>query len=253
MHYLAQGTEVECRYYKRGGEFICVVGSQIVADASVTYNYALPLYGLDGSMYTRESLVAGGWVLYAHFHLHPFDMPSPSGIDDTNEMKTPLLYGIISIPMGRQTDMDYRVRTTVVANNGYQNYRYFPQAWDFIDLPVYSELQTYVHTAYAPVCETQVKRFVYQAPVWQKGKTATKWLQPAGGTTYTYQPKSLAEKLTAALENIMLASPSITVADIEKELPAVLSDLLTADIQYADLFTYDSVDVADPFFYGSGY
>jgi hypothetical protein len=254
MHYLAQGTEVECRYYKRDGDFICVVGSQTVTGASVTYNYALPLYGLDGLQYTRESLVANGWVLYAHFHLHPFDMPSPSGVDDTNEMKTPLLYGIVSIPTGRQTDMDYRIRTTVVANNGYANYRYFPQAWDFIDLPVDSELQTYTHTAYAPVCETQVKRFVYQAPVWQKGNTTTKWLQPAkSGVVYT---KSLAEKLKTALENIMLANPSVTVADIEKELPAVLSDLLTADVQYADLFTYDrynSVDVADPFYYGSGY
>lgn len=255
MHYLAQGTEVECRYYKRDGDFICVVGSQTVTGASVTYNYALPLYGLDGLQYTRESLVANGWVLYAHFHLHPFDMPSPSGVDDTNEMKTPLLYGIVSIPSKRESDQHYRIRTTVVANNGYANYRYFPQAWDFIDLPVDSELQTCIHTAYAPICETQVKRFVYQAPLQQtKWTKNSKWLQPAkSDVVYKTKPKNLAERLSTVLQDLLYSDSTITVADIEKELPAVLSDLLTADAQYAQLFTYDSVDVADPFYYGSGY
>jgi len=256
MHYLSNGTEVECRYYKRGGEFICVVGNQSVTGASVTYNYALPLYGLDGLLYTRESLVEDGWVLYAHFHLHPFDMADPSGVDDKNEMGTPLLYGIISIPTGRQSDYHYRVRTTVVAHDGYQNRRYWTQSWDFIDLPVNSEIQEYTVVPYAPVCESNVKRFVYQPLQQGKWQNNSKWLQPASGTTYTYQPKTLAERLKTALENIMLINPSVSIADIEKELPAVLSDLLATDKKYDDLFTYDrydSVDVADPFFYGSGY
>lgn len=252
MHYLADGTEVECRYYKKNADFICVVGNQSVTMASVTYNYALPLYGLDGMLYTRESLVADGWVLYAHFHLHPFDMPSPSGVDDKNEMSTPLLYGIISIPSNRASDMHYRIRTTVVAHDGYQNRRYFPQSWDFIDLPVDSEIQQYEEIAYAPICETQVKRFVYQAPLQTKWNKNSKWLQPTTGSTYTYKPQMLAQRLTTVLENIMMVSPSITVADIEKELPAVLAELAKADAEVSELFTYDrydSVDIADPYFY----
>lgn len=71
MHYLAQGTEVECRYYKRNNEFICVVGSQIVAGASVDYDYTKPLYGLDGLQYTRESLVADGWIFVCTFSSTP--------------------------------------------------------------------------------------------------------------------------------------------------------------------------------------
>ena len=255
MHYLADGTEVECRYYKRNADFICVVGNQSVTGASVAYNYALPLYGLDGVQYTRESLVADGWVLYAHFHLHPFDMPSPSGVDDTNEMKTPLLYGIISIPTKRASEQHYRVRTTVVAHNGYANYRYFPQSWSFIDLPVDSEIQIYTHTPYAPICETQVKRFVYTPPTYRKGHT--KWLLPAVAqgdfTTYSHTtPKNLSERLTKALESVLFMDSSVTIADIEKELPAVLSELVAADAQ---LFTYDNthdvVDVNDPYFWSS--
>lgn len=251
IHYLEQKTEVECRYYKRGADFICVVGSQSVTGGSVTYDYALPLYGLDGIRYTRESLVAEGWILYGHFHLHPFDMPSPSGIDDTNEMKTPLLYGIISIPTGRKSSMDYRIRTTLVANNGYQNYRYFPKSWDFIELPINDELQTYTHTAYAPICESQVKRFIYTPQHITYAVGSTKWLQPTlpvqGGIVYSTTPKDLSERLSRALQNVLLADSKITVADIEKELPAVLSDLLT-ESQYSELFTYD-VDVADPYYY----
>lgn len=252
MHYLADGTEVECRYYKKNADFICVVGNQSVTMASVTYNYALPLYGLDGMLYTRESLVADGWVLYAHFHLHPFDMPSPSGVDDKNEMSTPLLYGIISIPSNRASDMHYRIRTTVVAHDGYQNRRYFPQSWDFIDLPVDSEIQQYEEIAYAPICETQVKRFVYQPVQTGKWNKNSKWLQPATGSTYTYKPQTLAQRLTTVLENIMMVSSSITVADIEKELPAVLAALSKVDAEVSELFTYDrydSVDVVDPYFY----
>lgn len=254
MRYLANNTEVECRYYKREAEFICVVGNQTVTGASVKYNYDLPLYGLDGFMYTRESLVADGWVLYAHFHLHPFDMANPSSVDDANEMKTPLLYGIVSIPTGRASDHDYRIRTTVVAHDGYQNRRYFPQCWDFIELPVASEIQEYIDIPYAPICETQVKRFVYtphlQQTNWQKN---SKWLKPASDVTYTYTPKPLSERIKTALENIMLVSPSVTLADIEKELPAVLSEL-AATPKEDNLFTfgrYDPVDIADPFFYGS--
>lgn len=258
MRYLADNTEVECRYYKKGSDFICVVGNQSVTGASVKYNYDLPLYGLDGFMYTRESLVADGWVLYGHFHLHPFDMPSPSGVDDHGadgkggELKLPLLYGIISIPTGRASDHHYRIRTTVVAHDGYQNRRYFPQSWDFIDLPVASEVQEYTAIAYAPVCESQVKRFAYQAPLQQtKWTKNSKWLQPATTTT-TYQPKSLAERLQTALETILMYSAGTTVADIEKELPTVLAALAADDAQASALFTYDrydSVDVADPYFY----
>ncbi len=259
FHYLADGSEVECRYYKKSSEFLCLVGNQSVTGASVKYNYDLPLYGLDGLMYTRESLVADGWVLYAHFHLHPFDMADPSGVDDKNEMGTPLLYGIISIPSQRASDHQYRVRTTVVAHDGYENRRYWTQSWDFIDLPTTSEIQQYVHIDYAPVCEFQVKRFVWQAPLQQaKWNKNSKWLQPAlpaqGGIVYSTQPKNLAERLSRALQNVLLADSNITIADIEKELPAVLSDLLTVDSQTSELFTYDrydSVDVADPFFYGS--
>ena len=237
MHYLADNTEVECRYYKRNSEFICVVGNQSVTGASVTYNYALPLYGLDGIRYTTAQLVAEGWVLYAHFHLHPFDMPSPSGIDDTNEMGTPLLYGIISIPTDRKSTLDYRVRTTLVANNGYENRRYFPNSWDFIDLPVSTELQEYRPVSYDPVCETQVKRFVYLAPVTTLYKGGTKWLKPS-----TVSVKSLAEKLQDALEAILISDFQLTVTDIEKELPAVLSELLQSE-----LFTYDA-KFTDPFY-----
>lgn len=250
MHYLADGTEVECRYYKKNSDFICVVGSQTVTGASVKYNYALPFYGLDGLVYTVESLVAGGWVLYAHFHLHPFDMPSPSSVDDNNEMKTPLLYGIISIPTNRASNKHYRIRTTVVAHNGYQNRRYFTHSWDFIQLPTDNEIQEYTEIAYAPVCESQVKRFIYQ-PVIQQGKwnKNSKWLKPADSVTYNYQPKTLSERLQTVLENIMLSTPSITLADIEKELPTVLSTLAATD---SNLFTYDrydSVDIADPYFW----
>jgi hypothetical protein len=179
-------------------------------------------------------------------------MPNPSSVDDTDEMNTPLLYGIISIPSGRASNKHYRIRTTVVAHDGYQNRRYFPQSWDFIDLPVASEIQEYRDISYAPICETQVKRLVYTPPLqqaqWNKN---SKWLQPAGGsTTYTYQPKTLFERLTIVFENLMMTNPSITVADIEKELPTVLAALATENT----LFTYDrydSVDVADPFFYDS--
>jgi len=245
VHYLEQRTEVECRYYKRGSNFICVVGSQLVTGGSVAYNYNLPFYDLDGVLYTRESLVDNGWILYGQFHLHPFDMPSPSSVDDTNEMKTPLLYGIISIPHGRLSTMDYRIRTTLVANNGHENYRYFPQSWDFIDLPINDELQTYTHTAYAPICESQVKRMVYRPQQVTYAVGSTKWLQPIqSGVT----AKSLSERLVVALRNILLADSKITVGDIEKELPAVLSELLTEDSKYSELFTYD-VDVADPYYY----
>ena len=269
MHYLAQGTEVECRYYKRHSEFICVVGSQSVAGASVTYNYALPLYGLDGVRYTRESLVADGWILYGHFHLHPFDMPSPSGVDDTNEMKTPLLYGIISIPTGKRTNMDYRIRTTVVASNGDHNYRYFPDAWDFIELPADSELQTYTHVPYSPICESQVKRYVYTAPLttYSYAGCTTKWLgstQSQGGVVYSTAPKNLAERISRALESVLLADSAIKVSDLERELPAVLSDLLNDEIaeeaRYgsydsyygSNLITHDNADLNDPYHFNSG-
>ncbi len=256
FHYLADGTEVECRYYKKGSEFLCLVGNQSVTGASVKYNYDLPLYGLDGLMYTRESLVADGWVLYAHFHLHPFDMADPSGIDDKNEMGTPLLYGIISIPSNSPAQ-HYRVRTTVVAHDGYENRRYWTQSWDFIDLPTTSEIQQYIHIAYAPVCESQVKRFVWQAPLQQaKWNKNSKWLQPASSQTiYSYQPKTLSEKLQTALENVLIMNPSTTLAELEALLPSVLDSVRDRGIQEsASLFTYDrydSVDVADPFFYDS--
>ena len=241
MRYLADNTEVEARYYKKGSDFICVVANQSVTGVSVKYNYALPFYGLDGSLYTREQLVADGWVLYAHFHLHPFDMANPSSVDDADEMGIPLLYGIISIPSARASDHGYRIRTTVVAHNGYQNKRYWTQAWDFIDLPTDNEIQQYTYTAYAPVCESQVKRFVHVAPPIQKSR----YLQPV---TYTHQPKSLADKVQTALETIMLYNAGVTVTDIEKVLPTVLAALSDTDA----LFTYDrynSVDVADPYFW----
>lgn len=259
MHYLQDGTEVECRYYKRDAEFICVVGNQTVTGASVKYNYDLPLYGLDGFMYTRESLVADGWVLYAHFHLHPFDMANPSSTDDYGvdskggELKLPLLYGIISIPTDRASNHHYRIRTTVVAHDGYQNRRYFTQSWDFIDLPTPNEIQQYEHIAYAPACESQVKRFVYQ-PVQTNWQKTSKWLKPAqSGIVYSTPSTNLHERLSRALQNVLLADSMITIADIEKELPAVLSEL-AATPKEDNLFTfdrYDSVDIADPFFYGS--
>lgn len=254
MHYFNSGTEVECRYYYNPSTqvFLCLVADQVVGGASVAYDYSKPIYGLDGKSYDLATLVKDGYMMYAHFHLHPFDMANPSSIDDNNEMKTPALYGIVSIPTNRKSNYDYRIRTTVIANNGWENRRYFTDSWDFIELPTDSELQTYVEVPYAEICTTQVKKFV---PIIAK---QSKWLAPTKSQTFNYgytaQPLSLKERVIRALENVAMVSGH-TVADIEAILPEVLSELLQDEKAFTHpLFTLDRDinDFSDPFYYDAG-
>jgi hypothetical protein len=249
MYYLAQGTEVECRYYKKDNEFICVVSNQTVTQVGVNYDYTKPIYGLDGKEYTRESLVKDGWVLYAHFHLHPFDMANPSSIDDNGangaggELKLPLLYGIVSIPTDRASDKHYRIRTTVVAHNGIKNRRYFTNSWDFIELPTEQEVHAYTQVPYADICKTQVKRFVYTPA---KFKSVSKKQGANIKLTQRYLPTgttNLQHSLTIMLESLLYNG--YTIKELEQELSGVMANLSQSE-------ELDMYELVDPFYYNGG-
>lgn len=160
MHFKRQRLEVQARIYKRDGEeFICCVPYQEVENSYLRYDYNKGLMSLDGRSWTLKELVAQGWIAYAHIHLHPFDMADPSQIDDKNELDTPLLYGIVSIPTHRQSENTYRIRMTIVANNGVINRRYKVNSPSLIAFTSSSEIQEYTEVPYSTNCLSLVNRF----------------------------------------------------------------------------------------------
>ena len=153
LYYGNKNLEVQARIYSRyyaseeqktdgRQEFIVVVPKQSIAHSSVTYDYKFGvIIDLDGVQYSSlDELDDLGYKLIVHFHLHPFNMPTPSATDDATELPHPCMYGIISLPS--KTNDSYQIVLSVVRNNGIKNCRYFiREAWKVIELPEESNIQ----------------------------------------------------------------------------------------------------------------
>lgn len=227
MYYVGQHTEVQARFYVRDSEFICIIPKQKVTGGSVDYDYTQPLIDIDGNYYTAEWLAENGFYLFGHFHLHPFDMPNPSGQDDKNELDTPALFGIVSLPPKRASN-EYRIKTTVVANNGDRNRRYDVNPWDFIELDSQSFIQTYEDSWFSSDVLDQVTKVTYAAPL---PYNANKTLAPFH---YVKREENLALQglIKAAFETILLENSDITTSDIVLEMYSAVAAIRKQEEAY---------------------
>lgn len=219
MYYVEQHTEVQARFYIRGDEFLCIVPKQKVTGGSVDYDYTQPLVDINGWAYTAQELAEDGWYLFGHFHLHPFDMANPSGQDDKNELDTPALFGIISLPPKRAAN-EYRIRTTVVANNGDRNRRYETNPWDFIELPTQAYIQTYdLEAWYSEDVLEQVSKVTYAAPL---PYNPNKAIVPFN---YIKREENLAlqQQIKQKFAELLIENPDITTSDIVLEMYAAVA------------------------------
>lgn len=230
MYYVSQHTEVQARFYVRDSEFICIVPKQKVTGGSVDYDYTQPLYDISGNSYTIEWLAENDFVLFGHFHLHPFDMADPSGTDDKNELDTPALFGIISLPAKRNSN-EYRIKTTVVANDGYRNRRYHVNPWEFINLKEKNYIQTHQASWFSEKVLTQVSKFTYVPPTYHAGRAIVPH------TTYKKREENigLQQLLAEAFQDILMQNSNLTTSDIALEMYSALSLVRKQE----ELFTYD--------------
>lgn len=164
MYYANKRLEVQARILFRtasrnDGRYnhIVIVPNQVLTGGSVTYDYDYKkIYDLDGNEYSSyQELVELGYSTLVHVHLHPFDMPLPSGIDDINELPDPIFYSIISLPNERKPNQ-YRVTSSVVANNGEKNVRYHIEPWTLYAIEENTNIWTYEQIEYSPIVHNQI-------------------------------------------------------------------------------------------------
>jgi len=227
LHYADKKLEVQARIYSRyyaseeqkqdgRQDYIVVVPKQSIAPSSVTYDYKFGvIMDLDGTQYSSlDELEDLGYKLMVHFHLHPFNMPMPSGTDDGNEIPHPCMYGIISLPTTNRDS--YEIVLSVVRNNGIKNCRYsIKESWKVIDLPEDSNIQKVIELIrYSEEAHNQIIPLEVLVPLPPKAHSF-----PAPQKFYTYvehgtiAKKSKNPKLEAELNKLITKYGYLTVDD----------------------------------------
>jgi len=173
--YASKNLEVHARvvYNPNTKSHKVFVPTQTIAGASVdTFEYKI---ARDLETGEDVSLPDINWLTLWQFHVHPFDIPGPSGIDDngfpnrpgTGELDVPCGYGIFSCwRSSKDKKAVFTLRTNVVVNDGLRtrNKR--------LDIPVSEivegisdgeEILVY-NASYSPKVHDLVSRFVPVVP-----------------------------------------------------------------------------------------
>jgi hypothetical protein len=127
--YASKNLEVHARvvFNPTNNEFRVFVPTQTIAGASVEeFDYT---QAVDLETGESVSLPHRNYVTLWQFHVHPFHMPGPSGIDDngfpgrpgTGELDRPGGYGIFSCWRKQDGYQSYTLRCTVVVSDGFQS------------------------------------------------------------------------------------------------------------------------------------
>jgi hypothetical protein len=224
MYYAAKNLEVQARVYSRFlatpqddlPTYIVVVPKQTLSAAAVVYDYSQGMIDLDGYEYTSNSLQDLGYICFGHFHLHPFDFPNPSTQDDANELGDTGLYGIISLPNPRLAQQ-YRIRMTMVANNGATNRRYSVDPWELVALPVTDYIQTYTPVGYTSLAHDMIvgRLVVPLEPTYSwTNKTGVVTAKTFRSNTPRVTPQALLKELEALIAKYGLTAVDNAVGDM---------------------------------------
>lgn len=125
--YASQGLEVHARvvYNPRSKEFKVFIPTQTITGASVEqYDYT---QAIDLETGEKTALPHKHFATLWQWHVHPFNLPDPSSIDDdgipgqpgTGELDRPGGYGVASTWRKREGFMCCTLRCTVVVSDGF--------------------------------------------------------------------------------------------------------------------------------------